>query len=73
MTDSAGHDTEEQQYDVPSYHCEGCDTAPRLMADRTAVVTAVGVGCDCTVENGRPFVALGSSAMQLPERWSLDV
>jgi len=59
-------------YDLPSYRCSDCGGRPRLMSDRTAGLSTVGIGCECTVENGRPFVSLGSSAMRLPERWSVD-
>jgi len=59
-------------YNLPSYRCSGCGERPWLMSDRTTGGSTVGIGCDCTVENGRPFVSLGSSAMRLPERWSLD-
>ena len=65
-------DAGDEGYDVPGYTCGECEADVKLRADRTGGLSTVGVGCDCTVENGRPFVSLRSSGLHLPERWSLD-
>ena len=56
-------------YDLPAYICDECDSRPWLMSDETAGVSQIGIGCKCTLEDGKPFKMLGGNPVTMPERW----
>jgi hypothetical protein len=56
-------------YDLPAYRCKECGTRPFLMADETGGMGQIGVGCECTLDVGRPFKSLNSPSIPFPERW----
>ncbi|UBF23463.1 hypothetical protein HRTV-28_gp25 [Halorubrum tailed virus 28] len=57
------------EYDLPEYRCTECDSRPWLMADETGGVGHIGVGCECTLADGRPFKMLGGNPITMPDRW----
>jgi len=62
-------------YDLPAYRCTECGEQPALIVDNTAGCGRPGLGCKCTQENGRPFVAVDASksfGLMIPDRWVLQ-
>ena len=56
-------------YELPAYRCTECDTKPWLMVDQTAGGAALGIGCECSLENGRPFKMLRGRPGNMPDHW----
>jgi len=42
------------------------------MVDETTNGAHIGVGCECTVETGKPFKMLGGNPITMPDRWVIQ-